>query len=112
MIAASLSINVASQADITRGSIGGADSWCGAFAKLLKDGGKLTQEAIASLADVSQGWVSKFFAGLGGWRIWLVLNALRHQRFRHQVCSLLQLASAFLTNVGSRLGHGVQRPEL
>jgi hypothetical protein len=55
MIAASLSINVASQADITKGSIGEADSWCGAFAKLLKDGGKLTQEAIASLADVSQG---------------------------------------------------------
>jgi DNA-binding phage protein len=39
-------------------------------AELLKSGGKITQEAIASLADASQGWVSKFFAGLGGWRVW------------------------------------------
>jgi hypothetical protein len=22
-------------------------------------------------SDVSQGWVSKFFAGLGGWRVWM-----------------------------------------
>jgi predicted XRE-type DNA-binding protein len=60
MTASELSLDVASQADITRGEIGKA------IAKLLKSGGKLTQEAIASLADVSQGWVSKFFAGLGG----------------------------------------------
>jgi hypothetical protein len=36
----------------------------------------MTQVAIAShqefarAADVSQGWVSKFFAGMGGWRVW------------------------------------------
>jgi hypothetical protein len=39
-------------------------------AELLKSGGKITQEAITSLADVSQGWISKFFSGLGGWRVW------------------------------------------
>jgi hypothetical protein len=36
----------------------------------LKSGGKITQDAIASLADVSQGWISKFFAGMGGWAVW------------------------------------------
>lgn len=30
----------------------------------------MTQDAIASLSDVSQGWISKFFAGMGGWRVW------------------------------------------
>jgi transcriptional regulator with XRE-family HTH domain len=62
--AQTLSIDAASQADITRGEIGKA------IAKLLKDGGKITQDAIASLADVSQGWISKFFTGMGGWRVW------------------------------------------
>jgi hypothetical protein len=61
--AAELSIYAASQADITRASIGQA------IARLGKSGGKITQDAIASLADVSQGWVSKFFAGLDGWRV-------------------------------------------
>ncbi len=37
---------------------------------LAKSGGKITQDAIANLANVSQGWISKFFAGLGGWRVW------------------------------------------
>jgi hypothetical protein len=55
---------LASQADITRASIGQA------IARLCKSGGKITQDAIADLADVSQGWISKFFAGLGGWRFW------------------------------------------
>jgi hypothetical protein len=41
-----------------------------AIATQAKSGGKLTQDAIANLAQVSQGWVSKFFAGLGGWRVW------------------------------------------
>ena len=41
-----------------------------AIATQAKNGGKVTQEAIANLAQVSQGWVSKFFAGLGGWRVW------------------------------------------
>jgi hypothetical protein len=63
MKAAELSIDAASQADITRGEIGKA------IAKLLKSGGKITQDAIAGLADVSQGWISKFFSGLGGWRV-------------------------------------------
>jgi hypothetical protein len=64
LLAIDISINAASQADITRASIGNA------IAKLAKDGGKIAQDAIADLADVSQGWVSKFFAGLGGWRVW------------------------------------------
>ncbi len=64
MKAADLSIDAASQADVTRGEIGKA------IAKLLKDGSKITQDAIASLAEVSQGWVSKFFASMGGWAIW------------------------------------------
>jgi transcriptional regulator with XRE-family HTH domain len=64
MTAAELSIDAASPADITRAAIGQA------IARLLKDGGKLTQEAIADLAQVTQGWVSKFFTGLGGWRVW------------------------------------------
>jgi hypothetical protein len=64
MTSAALSIDAASQADITRGEIGKA------IAKLLKSGGKITQDAIVGLADVSQGWVSKFFSGLGGWRVW------------------------------------------
>jgi hypothetical protein len=64
MSAAELSINAASQADITRASL------LGAIATQAKSGGKLTQDAIANLPQVSQGWVSKFFAGLGGWRVW------------------------------------------
>jgi Primase C terminal 2 (PriCT-2) len=64
MTAAELSINAASQADITRAEI------LKAIAKLAKDGGKMTQQAIADLAQVTQGWVSKFFAGLGGWQVW------------------------------------------
>ena len=30
----------------------------------------MTQQAIADLAQVTQGWVSKFFAGMGGWQVW------------------------------------------
>ena len=30
----------------------------------------MTQQAIADLAQVTQGWVSKFFASLGGWQVW------------------------------------------
>jgi hypothetical protein len=30
----------------------------------------MTQVAIARAADISQGWVSKFFASMGGWRVW------------------------------------------
>jgi hypothetical protein len=40
------------------------------MAALAKEGGRMTQVAIARAADVSQGWVSKFFVGMGGWRIW------------------------------------------
>jgi predicted XRE-type DNA-binding protein len=61
MTAAELSIDAASQADITRAAL------MQGIAQLLKDGGKMTQQAIAELAQVTQGWVSKFFAGLGGW---------------------------------------------
>lgn len=64
MKAAEISIDAASQADITRASI------MKAIAHLAKSGGKITQDAIAELANVSQGWISKFFAGLGGWRVW------------------------------------------
>jgi hypothetical protein len=64
MKAADISIDAASQADITRASI------MKAIATQAKSGGKITQDAIANLADVSQGWISKFFAGLGGWRVW------------------------------------------
>jgi outer membrane murein-binding lipoprotein Lpp len=64
MKAANISIDAASQADITRAAIGKA------ITIQAKSGGKLTQEAIANLAQVSQGWISKFFAGLGGWRVW------------------------------------------
>jgi predicted XRE-type DNA-binding protein len=64
-LAIDISIEAASQADITRASIGQA------ITNLAKSGGKLTQDAIANLAQVSQGWISKFFAGLGGWRVWL-----------------------------------------
>jgi Primase C terminal 2 (PriCT-2) len=62
--AAELSLDAASQADITRRAIAQA------MAALAKEGGSMTQVAIARAADVSQGWVSKFFAGMGGWRVW------------------------------------------
>ncbi len=45
MTVAELSINAASQADITRAAIGQA------IAKLLKSGGKLTQQAIMQAVD-------------------------------------------------------------
>ena len=64
MTAAELSIDAASPADITRTAIGQA------IARLLKSGGRMMQEAIAHLSQVTQGWVSKFFAGLGGWQVW------------------------------------------
>ena len=64
MTAAELSIDTASQADITRASI------LKAIADQAKSGGKMTQQVIADLAQVTQGWVSKFFAGLGGWQVW------------------------------------------
>jgi hypothetical protein len=51
MTAVEISIDAASQVDITRAAIGQAN------AKLLKCAGKLGQEAIASLAEVSLGWV-------------------------------------------------------
>jgi transcriptional regulator with XRE-family HTH domain len=77
MTAAELFIDAASQADITRGEIGKA------IAKLLKSGGKITQEAIAGLADVSQGWISKFFSGLGGWRVWRqIITSLLKSSYR------------------------------
>ncbi len=77
MTAAELSIDAASQADITRGEIGKA------ITKLLKSGGKITQDAIASLADVSQGWISKFFSGLGGWRVWRqIITSLLKSSYR------------------------------
>jgi hypothetical protein len=60
MKAADLSIDAASQADITRSSIAQA------MAALAKEGGRMTQVAIARAADVSQGWVSKFFSSMGG----------------------------------------------
>jgi hypothetical protein len=44
-----LSLDAASQADITRSSIAKA------IAALAKEGGKMTQVAIARAADVSQG---------------------------------------------------------
>jgi hypothetical protein len=62
--AAELSLDAASQADITRSSIAQA------MARQAKEGGSMTQVAIARAADVSQGWVSKFFAEMGGWRVW------------------------------------------
>jgi hypothetical protein len=62
--AAELSLDAASQADITRRAIAQA------MAALAKSGGSMTQVAIARAADVSQGWVSKFFAGMGGWAVW------------------------------------------
>jgi hypothetical protein len=40
------------------------------MAALAKAGAKMTQMAIARAADVSQGWVSKFFASMGGWAVW------------------------------------------
>jgi hypothetical protein len=40
------------------------------MAALAKEGGSMTQVAIARAADVSQGWVSKFFASMGGWAVW------------------------------------------
>jgi hypothetical protein len=40
------------------------------MAALAKEGGRMTQVAIARAADVSQGWVSKFFASMGGWAVW------------------------------------------
>jgi hypothetical protein len=77
MKAAELSIDAASQADITRGEIGKA------IAKLLKSGGKITQDAIAGLADVSQGWISKFFAGMGGWAVWrAIITSLLKSSYR------------------------------
>jgi hypothetical protein len=94
MTTAELSIDAASQADITRGEIGKA------MAKLLKSGGKITQdadswcEAIASLADVSQGWISKFFSGLGGWRVW-----------REIITSLLKSSYRTSNNLDSALGN-------
>jgi hypothetical protein len=76
-LAIDISIEAASQADITRASIGQV------IAHLAKSGGKLTQEAIASLADVSQGWVSKFFAGMGGWRVWRqIITSLLKSSYR------------------------------
>jgi hypothetical protein len=62
--AAELSLDAASQADITRRAIAQA------MAALAKSGGSMTQVAIARAADVSQGWVSKFFASMGGWAVW------------------------------------------
>jgi hypothetical protein len=59
-----LSLDAASQADITRSSIAQA------MAALAKEGGRMTQVAIARAANVSQGWVSKFFASMGGWAVW------------------------------------------
>jgi hypothetical protein len=64
MSAAELSLDAASQADITRASL------LGAIAQFAKSKGKMTQQAISDLAQVTQGWVSKFFAGLGGWQVW------------------------------------------
>jgi hypothetical protein len=64
MSAAELSIDAASQADITRAAL------MQAIAQLAKTGSKMTQQAIAELAQVTQGWVWRFFAGLGGWRVW------------------------------------------
>jgi transcriptional regulator with XRE-family HTH domain len=84
--AADLSIDAASQADITRGEIGKA------IAKLLKSGGKITQDAIAGLADVSQGWISKFFSGLGGWQVW-----------RQIITSLLKASYRTRNNLDSAL---------
>jgi hypothetical protein len=62
--AAELSLDAASQADITRRAIALA------MAALAKEGAKMTQVAIARAAEVSQGWVSKFFASMGGWAVW------------------------------------------
>jgi hypothetical protein len=99
--AAALSIDAASQADITRGEIGKA------IAKLLKSGGKITQdadswcEAIAGLADVSQGWISKFFAGLGGWRVW-----------RQIITSLLKSSYRTIDISPALKGRGFIRPQL
>jgi hypothetical protein len=59
-----LSLDAASYADITRSSIAQA------MAALAKTGGSITQVAIARAADVRQGWVSKFFASMGGWAVW------------------------------------------
>lgn len=77
MKAADISIDAASQADITRASI------MKAIATQAKSGGKITQDAIAGLADVSQGWVSRFFAGLGGWRVWRqIITSLLKSSYR------------------------------
>jgi hypothetical protein len=62
--AQTLSLDAASQADITRRAIAQA------MAALAKEDGRMTQMAIARAADVSQGWVSKFFASMGGWVVW------------------------------------------
>jgi tRNA A-37 threonylcarbamoyl transferase component Bud32 len=64
MSAADLSLDAASQADITKAAI------TKAIMSLAKSGGKLTQQAIAQAAEVTQGWVSKFFANMGGWSVW------------------------------------------
>ncbi|HEY9828315.1 MAG TPA: hypothetical protein V6D19_22985, partial [Stenomitos sp.] len=64
MNAAALSFDAASQADITKAAI------TKAITILAKNGDKLTQQAIAKAANVTQGWVSKFFSSIGGWRVW------------------------------------------
>jgi hypothetical protein len=64
MKAAELSVDAASQAEKTQMGL------CNAIAQLTKSGGKITQEAIADVAEITQGWVSKFFARIGGWRKW------------------------------------------
>jgi hypothetical protein len=64
MKAAELSRDAASQAEKTRMGL------CNAIAHLAKCGKKITQEAIAEIAEVTQGWISKFFARIGGWRKW------------------------------------------
>jgi hypothetical protein len=47
---------------------------------------------IAGLADVSQGWISKFFAGMGGWRVW-----------RQIITSLLKASYKTSNNLDSAL---------
>jgi hypothetical protein len=84
--AAELSLDAASQADITRSSIARA------MAALAKSGGSMTQVAIARAADVSQGWVSKFFSAMGGWAVW-----------RQIITSLLKASYRASNNLDSAL---------
>jgi hypothetical protein len=62
--AAELSPDAASQSDKTRAAL------VQAIAQLANCGEKITQSAIAQVAEVTQGWVSQFFASLGGWKMW------------------------------------------